>query len=76
MYLKLQVYIAKEGLLIVIGRNPQSRPSTENGDLHSLQQDIQSHTPSSALGNSSPKDSPGVTSYEEDVQSGEYYKVL
>ncbi|KAL1820036.1 hypothetical protein ACET3Z_014905 [Daucus carota] len=51
-------------------RNPQSLPSTENGDLHSLQQDIQSHTPSSALGNSSPKDSPGVTSYEEDVQSG------
>lgn len=53
-------------------RNPQSFPSTRNGDLHSLQQDIQSqsNSPSSPLGNSSPKDSPGVTSYEDDVQSG------
>lgn len=74
--MKLQVNIAKKTLLIVIGINPQSFPSTKNGDLHSLQQDIQSHSPSSELGNSSPKDSPGVTSYEDDVQSGEYREVL
>lgn len=76
MYWKLQVYIAKETLLIVIGRNPQPFASTKNGDLHSLQQDIQSRSPSSELGNSSPKDSPGDTSYEDDVQSGERFYLV
>ncbi|KAL8134718.1 serine/threonine-protein kinase TIO isoform X2 [Apium graveolens] len=53
-------------------KNPQSVPLTRNSDLHSLQQDVQSqsNSPSSLLGNSSPKDSPGVTIYEDNVQSG------